>query len=345
MQALVWTGPRQLEIQAVDVPQPGADEVLLRVSTNGICGSDMSGYIGQNSLRVPPLIMGHEFSGRVVEVGSGQPKLYDATNVEAGQHVVVNPLLWCGTCDLCRLGRQNLCRNRRIIGIHRPGGFAEYVAVPASACHLIPAGLSDLQAALTEPLACGIRAVTQAAVKAGDSLLILGAGSIGLLCLAAARGAGLDHILITDTSADRLKIASELGATTTLDANREDLLEEILRHTDGLGAVASIDAVGVDSTRDQAVRGVRPGGRAVLMGLHHETSELAANYVVRQEVEVVGAFSYLPDEFCRALTMLTEGAISNADHWVIERNIGDGAAVFQRLVSGQAEAIKIALRP
>jgi threonine dehydrogenase-like Zn-dependent dehydrogenase len=334
-----------LEIQSLDVPRPEADEVLLRVSTNGICGSDMSGYIGQNSLRVPPLIMGHEFSGRIAEIGSGAPKLYDTTSAEVGQHVVVNPLLWCGTCDLCLLGRQNLCRHRRIIGIHRPGGLAEYVAVPASACHLIPPGLTDLHAALTEPLSCGIRAVAQTGVKPEDTLLILGAGSIGLLCLVAARGAGLSRILITDTSAGRLEIARELGAAETIDASRGDVLGEVHRLTDGLGAVAVIDAVGVDSTREQAVRGVRPGGRAVLMGLHHETSELAANYVVRQEVEVVGAFSYLPHEFCRALTMLAEGAIPNVEHWVVERDIVDGAAVFQRLVSGQAEAVKIALKP
>jgi threonine dehydrogenase-like Zn-dependent dehydrogenase len=243
------------------------------------------------------------------------------------------------------MGRENLCRNRKIIGIHRPGGLAEYVAVPVSACHPIPPALTDLHAALTEPLACGIRAVAQAHVGPDDTLLILGAGSIGLLCLVAARGAGLTRILITDTSPERLRIAEELGATTTIDAGKDDVVEQVRHVTHGLGTAAAIDAVGVDATRDQAIHGVRPGGRAVLMGLHHETSDVAANYVVRQEVEVAGAFSYLPQEFRQALQMLADGAISNTEHWVVERDIVDGSAIFERLVSGSAEAIKIALRP
>ena len=345
MHALVWTGPRRMELQDLPEPEAGAGEVLLRVATAGICGSDLSGYIGQNSLRVPPLVMGHEFSGVVEAVGPGEPRLASGELAETGQRVVANPLISCGACDLCRAGRANLCRRRQIVGIHRPGGLADLVAVPAGQCHAVPASLSDLDAALTEPLACGIRGVNQARIAPGDALLILGAGSIGLLCLVAARATGAGTITITDMSAERLEVAAALGATATIRADQADVLAEVQRLTDGDGVAAAIDAVGLPATRRQAVRAVRPGGRAVFMGLHHETSELEANYVVRQEVEVAGAFAYLPDEFGRALALLAAGALSGSSTWVTERNLAEGAQIFADLTGGHTNYVKVALRP
>ncbi len=345
MQALVWTGPNQMEVRDVEQPEAPEGEVLLEVATVGVCGSDLSGYLGQNSLRVPPLVMGHEFTGAIVATGDGTPRLVDGELAQVGQRIVVNPLISCGTCDLCRAGRENLCRKRQIIGIHRPGAFAEYVAVPANQCHRVPDSLTDLTAALTEPLACGMRAVAQSQIKAGETLLILGAGSIGLLCLLAARDTGVEHIIISDTSPERLAVAAELGATATIKIGESDVLDEVRRLTDGLGVVAAIDAVGLDSTREQAIRAVRPGGRAVFIGLHHETSEIAANYVVRQEVEVVGAFSYLPSEFERALRLLATGVIPAESAWIVEKTIGEGGQVFADLIGGRGGYVKVAITP
>ena len=349
MQALVWTGPRRMEVQELPTPPAPAGEVLLKVGVAGICGSDLSGYIGENSLRVPPLIMGHEVAGEVAAAGAGAPRLATGEAARIGQRVVVNPLIACGVCDLCRAGRVNLCRTRQIIGIHRPGGLADFVAVPAAQCYAVPPPLDDLQAALAEPLGCGLRAVAQARLGAGDALLIAGAGSIGLLCLVAAREAGAGPITITDTSADRLQVAAALGATTTLrvgDPRGEpDVLAEVQRSTEGLGVAAAIDAVGLSSTRRQVVRAVRPGGRAVFIGLHHETSELEANYLVRQEVEVAGAFAYLPEEFGRALHMLAAGALGGTQEWLAERDLLDGAQVFADLAAATAPYVKVVLRP
>lgn len=345
MQALVWTGPKQMEVRELERPEAPDGEVVLEVATVGVCGSDLSGYLGQNSLRVPPLVMGHEFTGAVVAVGGEQPRLADGEFAQVGQRVVVNPLIWCGTCDLCLAGRQNLCRKRQIIGIHRPGALAEFVAVPAQQCHRIPDALTDLTSALTEPLACGIRAVTQSQIKVGGSLLILGAGSIGLLCLIAARDIGVEQIFITDTSPERLAVAAELGATTTIKIGEQDVLEQVQRSTGGLGVIAAIDAVGLDSTREQAVRAVRPGGRAVFIGLHHETSEVAANYIVRQEVEVVGAFSYLPGEFEQALRLLATNVIPPRQAWIVEKSLNEGGQVFADLVAGRGGYVKVAITP
>lgn len=327
------------------MPAPAQGEVLLRVCVAGICGSDLSGYVGENSLRVPPLVMGHEFVGEVVEHAQPDAAGPDAVRFQAGQRVVVNPLISCGDCDLCAAGRENLCRNRRIIGIHRPGGFAEYVAVPAAQCHIVPATLSDSQAALAEPLACGFRAVAQGRVSAGDELLILGAGAIGLLCVVAARVAGVSRITITDTSPERLAAATALGATTTLRADQHDISADVQNLTDSRGMTVAIDAVGLELTRRQAVRAVRPGGRAVFIGLHHETSTVEANYVVRQEIEIAGAFSYLHSEFAAALKTLADGVLGEEQTWIMEQELGNGAAIFADLHAARIPATKVTLRP
>ena len=345
MQALVWTGPWQMEMQELPVPEPQAGEVRLRVGAVGLCGSDLSGYIGQNSLRVPPLVMGHEIAGTIDAVGAGTTVLASGEAAQAGQRVAVNPLISCGTCDLCQAGRPNLCRNRQIVGIQRPGGLATFVSVPAAQCHAVPAHLSDAEAALAEPLACGIRAFTQTHLKPGEPLLILGAGSIGLLCLVAARGGGAGPLMITDTSEERLKVAERLGAAETVRASQDDVLGAVQAFTGGRGVSAAVDAVGLDSTRAQAVRAVRPGGRVVFIGLHHETSELEANYLVRQEIEVTGAFAYLPEEFGRALALLGDGTLPGSVDWVSERDLGEGAQVFADLVAGRGGYAKVALRP
>ncbi len=344
MQALVWTGPRQMEMQELPAPELQTGEVRLRVAAVGICGSDLSGYIGQNSLRVPPLVMGHEIVGTIEAVGPEGDLLASADAARIGQRVVVNPLIACGECDLCRAGRPNLCRRRQIVGIHRPGGLASLVTVPAIQCYSVPAELTDAEAALAEPLACGIRAVTQTRLRPGEPLLILGAGSIGLLCLVAARHAQSGPIMITDTSEERLKVAHRLGATETVQADQGDVAAAVQGFTDGLGVVAAVDAVGLQSTRAQAVRAVRPGGRAVFIGLHHETSEIEANYLVRQEIEIAGAFAYLPEEFGRSVALLRDRAVGDTG-WVSERSLRQGADVFADLIAGRGGYVKVALRP
>ncbi len=202
MEALVWLGPKNMKIQQISVPvlQPG--EVLIAVRVAGICGSELSGYLGQNSLRVPPLVMGHEAAGEVVECAGGT--FADGSPVHTGVRVTFNPLLHCAECDRCRAGLPHLCRQRQLVGAHRPGAFAHFVAVPASQCYPLPADLSDTFAALTEPLACSLRAVKRAQVSAGQSLLILGAGPIGLFALAAARAEGIQHVYVSDLFESRL---------------------------------------------------------------------------------------------------------------------------------------------
>lgn len=347
MEALVWTAPRAMEIQTVPVPTPGAGELLLAVTAVGICGSELSGYLGHNSLRVPPLIMGHEFSGEVVEPGTGL--LAGGTRPQVGQRVTVNPLLSCGACDMCALGLPNVCRSRQLLGAHRAGGFTGYVAVAAAQCTLLPQGMSDVAGALAEPLACAVRAVKHAQWDGGGPLLILGAGTIGLCCLAAARAGGPGAIVVSDVMDARLHVAAAWGATTIVNGRSPDA-EPHLRQALGSGqgpgtAAAVIDAVGSDTTRALALRLVRPGGRIVYIGLHDEASPLAANYLVRQEISIQGSFAYTPADFAEAIDLLAAGTVTPAAAWVEERPLAAGPQVFAGLVDGSIAIPKVILRP
>jgi threonine dehydrogenase-like Zn-dependent dehydrogenase len=342
MDALVWTAPSQMEMQQTPLPVPADNEVLLEVAAVGICGSELSGYLGHNSLRVPPLIMGHEFSARVVRVGGGA--FADGAAPVLGQRVVVNPLISCGECGLCAAGLPNLCPQRRIVGAHRAGGFARYVAVPTAQCWPLSAGMSDVAGALVEPLACAVRAVQHAQWQGTAPLLILGAGAIGLCCLAVARAESPGAIVISDMVDARLQLAHAWGATITVNGRSSDAQQQ-LRAALPDGAISVIDAVGSNATRALALQLVRPGGRVIYIGLHDEASSLAANYLVRQEVAIQGSFAYTPADFARAIDTLAAGIVAPSPAWVEERPLSAGGASFAGLVDGSLTIPKVMLRP
>ncbi len=341
MNALVWLGPRQMVLRREPMPTPSDGEVLLAVAAAGICGSELSGYLGQNSLRRPPLVMGHEAAGRIAHAHTGT--LADGSIPHKGQRVTFNPLVACGTCDLCRAERTNLCRNRTLIGAHRPGAFAQFVAVPAAQCWPLPDHLDDVAGSLTEPLACAIRAVALSQILSGEPLLVLGAGPIGLCCVAAARAAGVEQIMVSDIAAQRLTVAEQWGAQKVANAHEQDVVAAAQQFAPG-GVAAVIDAVGTDATRAQAVGAVTPGGRVVFIGLHAEASPLAANYLIRQEVTVTGSFTYTRDEFKQALELLSRGVVRPNGDWLEERPLDAAPDAFAELVAGRAATSKIVLR-
>jgi threonine dehydrogenase-like Zn-dependent dehydrogenase len=341
MEALVWVGPGQMEIQQRTIPEPWFDEVLIAVRAAGICGSELSGYLGQNSLRKPPLVMGHEAAGSII--AGAEVTLADGSPARVGTRVTFNPLLTCGLCDRCQAGLSNLCRNRQLIGAHLPGAFAHYLTVPARQCYPLPDNLSETVASLTEPLACSARAVALAQVGPEHSLLIQGAGPIGLFSLIAARALGTRRIYVSDLSEPRLAVARQWGALETISARQHDVVQRIQQLVPG-GVDTVIDAVGADITRAQALQAVVPGGRVVFIGLHDESSPLAANYLVRQEITVTGCFAYVRSDFERAFSLITQGIFSLETNWLEERPLAGGAAAFADLVGGQAAATKIVLR-
>jgi threonine dehydrogenase-like Zn-dependent dehydrogenase len=339
MKAVVWLGPRRMELQSEPNPTPQAGEVILRVDAVGICGSELSGYLGQNSLRVPPLVMGHEFAGTIAEVGP------HVGGLAIGDRVTVNPLSGCGECASCRLGLENLCPKRQIIGIHRPGAFAELVTAPAASCTKMPEGISQVAGSLAEPLGCGVRAARVGGVGSGSRVLVLGAGTIGLMCIAAARKAGGSVTLAADPNAGRLQTAAQWGAENLCDTRSSDPAEAARGHTDGLGVDVAIDAVGIDATRRAAVRAVRPGGTVVLVGLHEAESPFEANYIVRSEIHVAGSFAYTQADFDAAVAMLAAGDVTPNASWLEERDLEECGDSFAELIDNPPPISKIVLRP
>jgi len=333
MQALVYTGPEKLTIEEVDIPSIEPNEVLVKVESAGICGSELEGYMGHSSIRIPPLVMGHEFCGRVVAIGD------EVHGLSLEDKVIVNPLIACRTCASCLMGKVNLCRNRKIVGIHRPGAFAEYVAVPYENALQVPTDMDASLASLAEPLAVAIHAVKLGLQPLND-VLIYGAGTIGLLCFLAARQMGAGKIVLLDLQPTRRAHAEKLGAVALSPKQLEEQQGEHFPH----GIKAVIDCVGVQATREEAMNLVDSGGTIVMVGLGHGNSDLPVNHLVRQEISLIGSYTYSHEDFQQAIALLQQGKIE-IEGWTETRDLVHGPAAFQELAKGESEFAKIFLKP
>jgi threonine dehydrogenase-like Zn-dependent dehydrogenase len=336
MKALVWEQVREMQWNEVDDPHYGKDEVVVSVEAVGICGSEIEGYLGHNSLRVPPLVMGHEFCGIVQALGSG------VKDLQEGQRVVVNPLLSCGTCASCRKGLPHLCASRMIIGVHRPGAFGEWVAVPRSSIIPAPDHLSPFRAALAEPLACSLRATRRAlSDNPFANVLVCGAGGIGLLSAFTAKLLGAMQVVVTDTNTKRLEIASNNGIDLAINPQEENL-KEVIRASFPEGIDVVIDAAGFQQTREAAAYLLNPGGTIMNIGLGIDATQLPVNHFIRNEIRVLGSFCYTPQDFHDAVRLLSEGAITE-EGWTEIRPLSDGDQAFKDLTEGKVHKGKILL--
>ena len=309
MKALVFTGPGTLELLDVAEPEVADGEVLVQVRAAGICGSELHGA-RRPGFRKPPLIMGHEFAGT-------RP---------GGERVVINPILSCGECDLCRRGLRHICPRRAIIGVHRPGGFAERVAVPSSALRPVPHWLSWDAAAVVEPAANAVHAWHRTGPAVGARVAVIGCGGIGLLCVLAALAGKAGSVDVTDLAAERMAAARGLGAAAGELRGEYDVV---------------IDAVGSAATRAKSVAHQRPGGVAVWLGLAEEEAGFDANALVRGEKQVLGSFAYSDEEFAGAMALLRN---TNLD-WTASYPLAQGAAIFTELMNGATRPVKALLRP
>ena len=329
MSALVYEAPLQMNMRQVPTPVIQPDEALIRVAYSGICGSELSGYEGKNSLRQPPLIMGHEFSGHIDAIGSA----VDRSQLKVGAAVTANPLVSCRQCRYCLSGKQHLCPKRKLLGAHLPGSNAEYVAIRADALSLIPTELSLASAALAEPAACAIHAAALATPAPDEQGLVVGAGPIGLMVIQALADRGIKRVFCTDLNAERLAMAEELGAVPVTFESLESQPVDIV-----------VDAVGVSATRQGCSRVVRSGGRIVWIGLHESDTFLPVNDFIRREITTYGSFAYTPIDFENALQALAEKRIMLEDRWTQIEPLENGTACYERLLHG-APISKIWLTP
>jgi threonine dehydrogenase-like Zn-dependent dehydrogenase len=317
VKALVLTAPGTVELLDVPEPDPAPGDVMIQVRAVGICGSELHGAL-RPGFRKPPLIMGHEFAGISA----------------AGEAVVINPILSCGHCVECQRGLRHICRERKIIGVHRPGGFAEQVAVPASALHPAPPGLPWEAAALIEPAANAVHAWSRAggALGAGGAtsarVAVIGCGAIGMLCVAAALSGGAERVDVSDLSPARLAAAQRLGATAAG------------RSLPGEYDVV-IDAVGSAVTRAASVAHQRPGGVAIWLGLAEEEPGFDPSALIRSEKRILGSFAYRDEEFAQATALIGEWDLT----WAAGYPLTGGAEIFTNLMNGGLHPVKALLRP
>jgi len=312
------------------MPTIAPDEVLIQVAYSGICGSELSGFEGKNSLRKPPLIMGHEFSGIIAEMG--QQAAASRPELKVGARVTANPLVTCGQCDYCLSGHQQLCPKRKLLSAALPGSNAEYVAVSSVNVLLLPDNIALTTAALTEPMACAVHSARLGAPQPGETALVVGAGPIGLLTIEVLATYGLKAIYCADLNAERLAMVESLGATPVN-----------LKEWNGSVDIA-VDAVGANATRASCVKFVRAGGRVVWIGLHEAESPLPINDIIRREIACYGSFGYNPLDFKAALEGLADGRYALKPEWTRVEPLSAGKACFEELLHGSSVA-KIWLQP
>jgi 2-desacetyl-2-hydroxyethyl bacteriochlorophyllide A dehydrogenase len=321
VKAIIWQGPERMTVEEQpEPPDPAPGDVILRPQAVGICGSEVEGYLGHMGNRTPPLVMGHEFAGTVVAAGAGAEEW-------VGRRVAVNPIESCGSCRLCRAGQENLCPRRTLIGIHSSGAFADLVRAPAANALVLPDGVSARVGALVEPLANGVHAVRLGlAGHEVEHAVVLGAGTIGLVTLQAARLAGIPHVAVVEPQAQRREQARALGA----DAVHGDARDA---KPDDLGADLVLDAVGAQATRAAALELLRPGGRVVYVGLAADDTTLGFHAVVRGQLTLQGSYAYTMADYEQAHEWLVSDRASLGELPDV-RPLEDGPDAFARLAHG-----------
>jgi L-gulonate 5-dehydrogenase len=301
MRAAIFDSPQAIRMTDVAKPVPGPGEALVRVKAAGLCAGDLYIYTGKNPYVSYPRIGCHEIAGVVDAYGPG------AAGPAVGTRVVVDPFIGCGKCYPCRIGKRNCCANLTIIGVHREGGFADYVAAPAENLNVVPESLTDFEAAFAEPVAIGVQGCRRGQVTADDTVLVLGAGPIGLAVVEVARARGA-KVYATDISAERLSTAADLGATPI--AGGAGLAERVLEVTNGEGMPVVMEATGAVAAMEQTMDLVAAGGRIVILGLVRKGQGITLPGLdfTRKEVTIYGSRASV-DCFPEALDLLASGKI------------------------------------
>lgn len=341
MKALMYTALRQLEIQDIEDPRPGPGEVLVRVCATGICGSDVHGFLGRQKRRQPGLVFGHETLGVVVEAGTS------VDTALVGKRVSVNPLISCGLCANCRAGRQSCCASWRLLGLDQThGGFAEYVTAPARNCYPLPDHVSDAAAVMIEPLANAFHLLSHIDQKSPllPSAVLFGAGTLGAAILTVALSRGVRVLVVSEPNPARARVAEQLGADFVLDPRQTDVVEEVIKRTDGLGVDVALDAVGRAETRQAAANCVTRGGAALLLGLDDAMTEFDFSVLIRREVRLQCSYTYGEREFEAALDFVIRKAVDFTP-WTDVLPMTEGQSAFDRLVADPGDRLKIALVP
>ena len=343
MKALVLSAYNQLDLTDLPVPTPAADELLIRIRACGICGSDVHGMDGSTGRRLPPIVMGHEAAGVVEAVGS------DVPGFRRGDRLTFDSTVSCGLCFFCERGAINLCDNREVVGVSTPqfrrmGAFAEYVAVPARICYHLPETMPFTHAALIEAVSVAVHGVSLTPIAKGDTVVVVGAGMIGLLTLQAALNAGASVVIVLDVDETRLIMAREMGVTYTLNSRDTDVIEQIHALTHGRGADAALECVGATIPIKLAIDAVRKGATVTLIGNVSPTIELPLQSAVSRQIRLQGSCAS-SGEYRECIRLMSSGKIKVEPLISAVAPLAQGADWFRRLHAREPGLLKVVLEP
>jgi L-iditol 2-dehydrogenase len=334
--------PDAAEIREVPVPVPGRTDVLVEVAYTGVCGTDPHMYRNISAFKFErPFIMGHEFAGIIVQVGEEVTGFSMGDRVTAETHAE-----YCGKCDLCRQNNYNLCRERKGYGFHVDGAFTKYVKVPERILHHVPDNVSLKAASITEPFCVAYKAlVSNSKINPGNKVVVIGPGSIGILCVKIAQLSGASEIVAIGTEGDddRLKLTKEFGATITINSTREDPLKKIMSLGDGYGAHLIVDTAGISETLRLSIDAVRPAGQITKIGWGIKPVGFSLDPIVAKAVTLQGHFSHTWDVWEQCLTLMEKGMVDLEKIITHELDIDEFEKGFEMVES--KEAVKVVLKP
>ncbi|MFQ6036006.1 MAG: zinc-binding dehydrogenase [Sedimentisphaerales bacterium] len=343
MKALVYTKPYCLDYSDFPDPTVGDDDVLIRVKACGICGSDVHGFTGKTGRRIPPLIMGHEAAGIVEEFGKS------VRDFQKGDRVCFDSTVYCNKCEPCRAGFYNRCEKRQVLGVSVPafkrhGAFAEFVAVPWWIVSKIPDDLSFIHAALLEPVSIGMHAANRAGILSSDTVVIIGAGTIGLFVLQACKLKGAGKVIVCDINEFRLAVAKKLGADQLINPEKSNLSEVILKETSNKGADITFEVVGFAATFQRGISVTKAGGHLVAIGNLQKMAEFNLQELVARELTVTGSYASA-GEYRDGIDLVASGKINVQPLISDVLPLADGPSAFDRLLKAEENLLKIVLEP
>lgn len=334
MKALLFEGPHQMRVVDLPEPTPAPGEVKLRVAACGICGSDVHGYTGESGRRVAGQVMGHEFAGRVADLGPG------VSGWNVGARVAAYNIIGCGQCPFCRAGQEQCCPTRKVIGVNtaQKGAFAEYVCVPARNLATLADNVSFPLALLNEPLAVSYHALNHVPSDA-KSLVIVGGGTIGQCLARVAQVIGKWNVYLLEPLAEKRELAAANGAIAL-----EPDLEVLRRHLPD-GADAAIEAVGVEKTVQLALETIRPAGTLVLLGNLAKEVKLPLQHISSNEKRLVGTYGFSADDFRVIVQWINEGKFDLTPLLTGTCTLDETPSIFADLASGARQAVKLVVEP
>lgn len=318
MKAAVYHGNRDLRIESVPEPAaPASNEVILEVVRGAICGTDVTEYLHgphftplherhHASGHKGPTIIGHEFVGRIVEIGS------EVDDLQVGQRVIPGASAWCGQCAWCRAGRTNVCADYYVFGLHTHGGLAELAKVPAYMCEPVPDACSDNAAAMAQPLAVALHAVSRSRAEPERPIALMGVGGIGSFILAGLRAQGMGPVIAIDIDEERLERAARLGAAYLVDARSDDPVQAVRRLTDGVGVPVFIEASGAPPGPRTALAATQRGGHILIVGMQAEPRAIDFHDMTFREITMSTTVAQVHDvDFPSAIRILTEAELAS----------------------------------